>query len=171
MRQVPTGQPLFRSKRSSVAPMSAGHGVLSTGAHRAGSLRSEGSNSPQGGSGSNTPTRHGSRDQTQQGSSGPPASKKMIGRRGRATLAETWALSGKEAMALALSQGRFDRQMERHTEGLRTDLQASLDQAEGFPLNNLLCAALLFAPPPIGSSPSRSAATAPSPHHVCIIPA
>ena len=112
--------------------MSAGHGVLSTGAHRAGSLRSEGSNSPQGGSGSNTPTRHGSRDQTQQGSSGgPPASKKIIGRRGRATLAETWALSGKEAMALALSQGRFDRQMERHTEGLRTDLQASLDQAEG----------------------------------------
>ena len=49
----------------------------------------------------------------------------------RATLAETWALSGKEAMALALSQGRFDRQMERHTDELRQELQDSIHASEG----------------------------------------
>ena len=33
-------------------------------------------------------------------------------------------------MALALSQGRFDRQMERHIEMLRDDMQHALDAME-----------------------------------------
>ena len=50
--------------------------------------------------------------------------------KGRATLAETWSLSGKEAMSLALSQGRFDRQMQRHTDLLREELQESIIASE-----------------------------------------
>lgn len=50
--------------------------------------------------------------------------------KGRATLAETWSLSGKEAMSLALSQGRFDRQMQRHTDALREELQESIIASE-----------------------------------------
>ena len=70
--------------------------------------------------------------QTEDGGPSAPASgeAQSRGARGRATLAETWALSGKEAMALALSQGRFDRQMERHTEGLREDMSRAIAASE-----------------------------------------
>jgi CRP-like cAMP-binding protein len=77
----------------------------------------------------------------------------------RATLAETWALSGKEAMALALSQGRFDRQIERHTDALREELQESIGQTEQRLLGEIHQIVRLLGGEPRGLDTPASAAS------------
>ena len=86
--------------------------------------------------------------------------------RGRASLAETWALTGREAMSLALTQGRFDRQIEVYTDSLRDELQDSIKRSEAAmkqemaKLQGMLEAVLKLTAGVAGSSGSRAAAAA-----------
>jgi hypothetical protein len=94
--------------------------------------------------------------------------------RGRASLAETWALTGREAMSLALTQGRFDRQIEVYTDSLRDELQDSIKRSEAAmkremaKLQGMLEAVLKPSAGVAGSSGSRAAS---SPQRAALRPA
>jgi hypothetical protein len=62
-------------------------------------------------------------------------------------------------MALALSQGRFDRQIERHTDALREELQESIGQTEQRLLGEIHQIVRLLGGEPRGLDTPASAAS------------